>query len=309
MNLSILEYVVETAKSGSISRAAQNLFLSQPHLSNSIKSLEAEIGVELFERSAKGMQLTEEGRVFVKEASDILENVARLKRKITVNPNSTVRASVSVTRSHQINQCITEFINENTDKESFVLHVKETNPFQVVEDVAGHKAELGILHIFEAQKEYFINSFRMNALEYRQEYEREFLLAVPNTSPLAGCTYITSNMLNNLMVVIYGDYESPTASYEAVSQVNDMVFAPKRVYAYDRASAMEILSKCPMSYMWITGLHVDTLKHYGLVLKKCEDINVKNIGFSITRAGGMKSKSIKELYNKMRSIDWTEKRE
>ncbi|MCI9595774.1 MAG: LysR family transcriptional regulator [Firmicutes bacterium] len=306
LNLYQMAYVVEVAKCGSISKAAQNLFLSQPHLSNTIKALEQELGVALFLRSSKGITLTEEGRMFVREAEKILESVEHLQQKIEVKPEEAVRSAISCTRSYQVNQCVSQFIRENSHKESFVLHVKETNPFQVVEDVCTRESELGILHIFDAQKEYFLNLFQTYGLHHRQEYEREFLVAVSENSSLACEPVLTSEMLQNYMVVIYGDYEMPRASYEAVSQVSDIIFSAKRVYVYDRASAMETLSSCPEAYMWITGLHRDTLKLYGLVLKRCKDVKVKNIGYSIRRSDAPLSWSTQALYDKMLQIDWTE---
>ena len=68
MNLWALEYIIEVAKTGSVSKASQKLYLSQPHLSNTIKAMEAELGVKLFVRSTRGMCLTDEGRDFVQRA-------------------------------------------------------------------------------------------------------------------------------------------------------------------------------------------------------------------------------------------------
>ena len=56
---------VEVAKAGSINKAAELLFVAQPNLSRAIKELEADLGITIFDRSAKGMVLTIEGRGFV----------------------------------------------------------------------------------------------------------------------------------------------------------------------------------------------------------------------------------------------------
>ena len=74
MNLWALEYIIEVAKTGSVSKASQKLYLSQPHLSNTIKAMEAELGVKLFVRSTRGMCLTDEGRDFVQRAQAILDD-------------------------------------------------------------------------------------------------------------------------------------------------------------------------------------------------------------------------------------------
>lgn len=306
LNLYTLEYIAEVAKCGSISKAAQNLFLSQPHLSNTIKSVEQYLGVTLFLRSAKGMTLTEEGRVFVSRAQSILSDVNSLEAETRVKPGQSVRGSVSVTRSHQINRCITNFINEYGDRDSFVLHVKETNPFQVVEDVYTKEAELGVLHFFDAQKEYFFNSFRSHSINFQKHYEREFLLAMSKENSLAGESKITKSMLEDQIIVIYGDYEIPSASYEAITKVDDIIFSRRRVYAYERATAMEVLNRCPNTYMWITGLHRDTLDQYGLILRRCSDVKVINLGYSIFSSSEPLSWSAQKLLEKMLEIDWAE---
>ena len=63
MNLVHLKYAVEVAETGSINKASEKLYVSQPNLSRAIKELEASLGVTIFDRSAKGMVLTPEGEL------------------------------------------------------------------------------------------------------------------------------------------------------------------------------------------------------------------------------------------------------
>ena len=63
MNLVHLKYAVEVAETGSINKASEKLYVSQPNLSRAIKELEASLGVTIFDRSAKGMVLTPDGEV------------------------------------------------------------------------------------------------------------------------------------------------------------------------------------------------------------------------------------------------------
>ena len=72
MNLVHLKYAVEVAETGSINKASEKLYVSQPNLSRAIKELEASLGVTIFDRSAKGMVLTPDGEVFVRYARSIL---------------------------------------------------------------------------------------------------------------------------------------------------------------------------------------------------------------------------------------------
>src|SRR3954452_4122376 len=73
MELRHLRYFVAAAEEQNITRAAARLHVSQPPLSRQIHDLEHELGVQLFERTAKSIRLTEAGRVFLTEARAVLQ--------------------------------------------------------------------------------------------------------------------------------------------------------------------------------------------------------------------------------------------
>ena len=73
MTLQQLKYVIEVSRSRSINKAAQNLFISQPSLSNALKELENEIGIIIFMRTNKGIILTPEGSEFLGYARQVVE--------------------------------------------------------------------------------------------------------------------------------------------------------------------------------------------------------------------------------------------
>ena len=69
MTIQQLQYVLEISRTGSVSKAAKTLYLSQPNLSNAIKNLENELGITIFERTPMGMQLTASGMKLAKKAT------------------------------------------------------------------------------------------------------------------------------------------------------------------------------------------------------------------------------------------------
>lgn len=77
MSLDQLSAVVTIAEEGTVMRAARRLHISQPPLTRKLAALEDELGVRLFERSARGMTLTPVGETFVAEAAAILAAVGR----------------------------------------------------------------------------------------------------------------------------------------------------------------------------------------------------------------------------------------
>lgn len=75
MNILHMKYAVEIAKVGSINKASETLLMAQPNLSRSIKELEADLGITIFDRTSKGMLLTPEGEEFIGYAKNILPSL------------------------------------------------------------------------------------------------------------------------------------------------------------------------------------------------------------------------------------------
>ncbi|MBR5510379.1 MAG: LysR family transcriptional regulator [Lachnospiraceae bacterium] len=78
MELKQLQYFVACAELGSFSKAADELYTTQPNVSKIIKSLEEELGFELFERQKRGIQLTEKGQLIYEQAYKAIENINQL---------------------------------------------------------------------------------------------------------------------------------------------------------------------------------------------------------------------------------------
>ena len=95
MELRHLRYFVAVAELGSVSRAAEKLFIAQPPLSTQIKQLEDEVGVKLLVRYARGVRLTAAGSAFLTEAKDLLARSERAKRVARRN-DPTVPGSVRI---------------------------------------------------------------------------------------------------------------------------------------------------------------------------------------------------------------------
>ena len=78
MDLKQLQYFVVSVESGSFKKAAEMLYTTQPHISKSIKNLETELNVQLLERKARGVEVTESGKKIYEYACNMLVDAPRI---------------------------------------------------------------------------------------------------------------------------------------------------------------------------------------------------------------------------------------
>ena len=99
MNLTHLKYAVEVAKTGSITQAAESLYMGQPNLSKAIRELEATVGVAIFKRTPKGVMLTPQGEEFIARAKNILGQIDEMENLFRIGRENQIAFSVCVPRA------------------------------------------------------------------------------------------------------------------------------------------------------------------------------------------------------------------
>ena len=109
MNILHMKYAVEVARAGSLNKAAQTLLIAQPNLSRSIKELEGELGITIFDRSSKGMKLTLEGEEFIGYAQNILHQIEQMEKMYKDTSVPKQRFSISVPRASYISEAFARF--------------------------------------------------------------------------------------------------------------------------------------------------------------------------------------------------------
>ena len=144
MNISQIKYVLAVAGSSSIREAATKLYISQPALSSSLRELEDELGILIFERTNKGISITDEGREFVTYAKKVIAQYEIMESRYLSGESGKERFSVSTQHYNFSIKAFTEVIRrENPDRYIFSIH--ETKTEEVLNDVRTLKSEVGII--------------------------------------------------------------------------------------------------------------------------------------------------------------------
>ena len=154
MNLLHMKYAVEVARLGSLNKAAETLLIAQPNISRSIKELEADLGITIFQRSAKGMVLTPDGEEFIDYARDILHRIDKMEQSYRDGSHKKRKFSISVPRACYISAAMAEF-SKNIGDTPVEIYYKETNSKKTIKKLLENEYKLGIIRYSENYDKYY----------------------------------------------------------------------------------------------------------------------------------------------------------
>ena len=270
MNVLHMKHAVEVARLGSLNKAAESLLIAQPNLSRSVKELEAELGISIFTRSAKGMVLTPEGEEFICYASEILKQIDTVDKMYKTGAARKQRFSVSVPRASYISDAFVEFSKSMTDQ-SVEIFYKETNSQRTIHNVLSGEYKIGIIRYAENYDKYFKTMLEEKNLSYEMVAEFTYVICVSRDSDLAKKESITFDDLKDYTEIAHADPYVPSLSLAKVVKEELPDDVSRRIFIFERASQFDLLSENKNTFMWVSPLPEKLLERYGLVQLKCSE--------------------------------------
>ena len=145
MRLQQLRYAIEVADCGSITAAAEKLFIAQPSLSKAVSELEREMGVTIFSRSARGVRPTEEGMRFLSYARQVVEQADLLENAYL--HSTPLRRVFAVSSQHYafVVNAFVELVRE-IGQEKYEFSLREGTTQGIIDDVRIQRSELGVIY-------------------------------------------------------------------------------------------------------------------------------------------------------------------
>jgi len=265
-----MKYAVEVARLGSLNKAAETLFVALPNISRSIKELEADLGITIFNRSSKGMELTPDGEEFISYARGILKQINDVEMMYKNGPHKKQRFSVSVPRAGYISEAFANFSKFLTDDAAEIFY-KEANSQRTINNVLNHEYNLGIIRYAESYDRYFKSMLEEKELCYELVAEFTHLLAMSADNPLASKDEIFVSDLADYIEISYADPYVPSAPLSKVAKEEPLDNISRRIFIYERAGQCDLLSQNPQTFMWISPAPSDWLEKYNLIQKRCAD--------------------------------------
>lgn len=275
MNLSNLKYIVEVEKTGSITRAAQNFYMNQPHLSRMIRELEKELGFSIFERTGRGMVPTQKGEEFLRYAKVILAQEERIEalRQSAKDRSSIIRLAAA--RTSYLPAALASYLKEAGDNPPLKVSFLETSSQQVIRKVAAKDYSLGLLRCQELYLPFYQKMLQEENLESRLLWNFSLQVVLSAAHPLAAKEPLTYLDLKPYPAIASGDSPFHGFSFggqEGSQQTEDSQWQENvgsQISVYDRGSQLELLCRIPGAYLWDSPIPEETLKALNLVQRPC----------------------------------------
>ena len=224
MELRHLRYFIVLAEELNFTRAAERLHIAQPPLSQQIRSLENELGLQLFDRRTRPLQLTPAGQVFLEEAHQVFTQVEqaivsaqRASRgqigRLTVGINTSIANSV-------LPDILRAFGTRFPDVE-FVLH--ELVSYQQLQELRDRQIDVGFVHLHNLQK---INE-NDDTLSFASILQEPLVIVLPESHPLAGQSQVSLEALADELFILPPPHLPPGLYGQVVSLCQQVGFSPK----------------------------------------------------------------------------------
>ena len=285
MTLQQLRYVPMVAETGTITEAANRLYISQPSLTNAIHELEKEMNIVIFNRTNKGISLSKEGEDFLGYARQILEQATILEDKYKGNGGGKKQYCVSTQHySFAVNAFVDLIKEYGQDEYDFSL--RETQTYEIIEDVARLRSEIGILFLNDFNEAVMNKILKSYDLEFHQLYVAKPHVFISRKHPLAGKDRITNEELEEYPYLSFeqGEHNSFYFSEEVFAAVE----RKKNIRVRDRATLFNLLIGLN-GYTVCSGVIDKKLNGKDIIAVPLADENDMRIGY-ITHRKGMLSR-------------------
>lgn len=267
MRIQQLEYLERIVEAGSINEAAKRLFLTQPSLSNAVKELENEMGIQIFQRSSGGISLTAEGREFMTYSKQILDQVNLMNERYKNGQQRKQSFSVSAQHYAFVVHAFVELIKSvNANEYQFTL--RETETQNIFNDLAQFKSELGILYTNGFNQKIMQRLFKENNLVFTPLFVAKPHIFVSRYNPITSKSSVDLSDLEDF----------PYLSYEQ-GEVNSFYFSEEILSTLSHKKSIKVSDRATIFNLMV-GLNGYTISS-GIISSKLNDDKIVAIPLNV----------------------------
>ena len=300
MTLQQLRYALTIAGCGSMNEAAKRLFLSQPSLSETVKELEQEIGLQIFMRSNRGIIITPEGEEFLGYARQVIDQYGILKARY-VEKQRKEKFSVSMQHYTFAVKAFVETVKK-AGMDSYEFAANETTTYDVMENVRNFKSEIGVLYLNDFNEQVLMKIIREKGLEFEELFACDTYVYLWSGHPLAGQSVISMEELDEYPWLSFD--QGRNSSLYLAEEMKSTYDYKRLIKANDRATLLNFMIGLN-AYTLCSGIICEELNgsdYMAIPLKETEKMRigyVKRKGASISHIGQIYIEELKKYKEKI----------
>lgn len=263
MNTQHLKYAIEVGKTGSITQAAENLYIGQPSLSKALKELEESLGITIFKRTSKGAVPTAQGERFLVYARDVLRQVDKMESLRRDDHLTAQLFHVCVPRVPYINEAVRQLIFEMDPQGEMDIRVMQTGALKAIQQVADGVSELAVIRYPVRYERYFLDYMAEKKIRSDLIGECEPQLLMHRDHPLARAAEIRAEDLQKYPMVTFEDEGVP---YLAQEEMEERV-SRRSIAVSDSLMLARALLSMPTACGWCGDVDAEMASAMGLALR------------------------------------------
>lgn len=238
MTLIQMKYIITISETGSLNKAAEALFISQPSLTNAVKELEKELGITIFNRTGRGVTLTNDGAEFLMYARQIYSQYESVLEKY--GEGGSYRKKFGVSTQHY-SFAVKAFVDmaQEFDMSEYEFAIRETKTAEVISDVSTMKSEVGILYLSEFNRKPLLKLFHTANLEFHPLIDCQAYVYLWKNHPLAKEPSITFPQLEKYPCLSFE--QGDTAAFYLAEEILSTNEYSRIIKASDRATMLNLM--------------------------------------------------------------------
>ena len=238
MTIQQLNYVITISEKGSLNKAAEVLYVTQPSLTSAVRDLEKELGITLFNRGGKGVTLTNDGAEFIQYARQVVNQYDRLLEKYGKGGNLRKKFGISCQHYSFAVKSFVEMV-KHFDTDEYEFAIRESKTRDVIEDVTTGKSEVGILYLSDFNRKAIGKFLKSSQLEFHPLIKCEPYVYLWKGHPLAKQKSIRLEELRDYPCLSFE--QGPSGAFYFAEEILSTYDYIRTIKATDRATMLNLM--------------------------------------------------------------------
>lgn len=244
MNTQHLRYAIEVGKTGSITQAAENLYIGQPSLSKALKELEESLGITIFKRTSKGALPTAQGERFLVYAREVLRQVEQMEQLARADHLTAQRFHISIPRVAYVNEAVLSLLSGMKQESDMDVKILRCSAIRAIQHVADQASEMAVIRYPVRYERYFLDYIAEKKLQTDTVWEGPLPMLMQADHPLALADEIRTDDLKQYPIITFEDEDVPYLALEDAGEVE----SGRRIEVSDEGMMHRVLQAVPEAF-------------------------------------------------------------